>query len=88
MASLPPSVVFLSFPHADAGFSDEEWDSMSRVDRVITRDYFLNGCDREQTLLFGEYQTVFQVRKVERQYDLEHRPKPELSIACFHFPWE
>ena len=78
--------MFWSLDYHALNFTDSEWDSMSRIDKVTIRDYVLNGYDREQTTIYNDYASIFQVRKVERQYDLERRPRMELSLAQFHLP--
>lgn len=51
--------------------------------RRIVKSYVLNGYDREQTSLFEEHDTVYQVRKVEKIYDLESRPRVSVSLEDF-----
>ncbi len=75
--------MFYRVPHTALGFSEDEWDTMNRGDRVIIRDYYLNGGDREQTSLYCEYDTIYQVRKVERKYNLEQRPKLVIRFTNF-----
>ena len=75
--------MFWRIPHQRLGFSDEEWETMPSGHRRIVKSYVLNGYDREQTSLYEEYETVFQVRKVEKWYGLEQRPKIQLSVDDF-----
>ena len=60
------------------GFTDEDWDSIPRTSKVIIRDYAIHcDYDRDLTMMYGYYETIFQVRKVEKIYRLECRPKIE-----------
>lgn len=77
--------MFLRFPFHDIGFSDDEWEELPRGDRVLIRDYYLNGKDSEQTLLYAEYDTAYQVRKIERRYELKSRPEIHFVLSDFHF---
>ena len=77
--------MFYRFPFYQAGFTEEEWEEMPRGNKVIVRDYFLNKKDREQCLLYGEFETVYQVRKVEKYYDLESRPEIIFCAEDFNF---
>lgn len=75
--------MFYRFPYHQAGFSDEEWEVMPRGDRVLVRSYYLNGRDTDQTMLFDEFDTDYQPRKVARKYKLETRP--DVFISLDHF---
>ena len=72
--------MFWMLPYQKVGFSEEEWENIPRGDRCIIRDYYLNDCDREETLKYSYYQTMHQVRMVERKYDLESRPLLSIRI--------
>ena len=76
--------MFYYFPYHAVGFDDETWEAMPRVERVIVRDWYLNGRDRRQTTTYGEYDTPFQVGKVERKYNLHQRPFLRIQTADFH----
>ncbi len=71
------------FPFHLAGFTEDEWETMPRGDRVLVRDYYLNGRDTDQTMLYGEFETDYQPRKVSRKYKLEERP--DVFISLDHF---
>lgn len=77
--------MFLHFDYLQAGFTDEEWDQMPRRDRVLVRDYQLNGGDADQTAMYAEYDTAFQVEKVEKRYNLKKRPLVYFTFADFNF---
>ena len=78
--------MFYNFPYQLAGFSHEDWEELPRGDRVIIRDYYLNGMSWEQTLIYDEYETSYQVRKVEIERKLEERPKISIRVADFRIP--
>lgn len=76
--------MFHHFDYFRYGFTDEEWDEIPRVDKVIIRDYALNGGDRDQTMWYGYYETIYQVRKAEKEYHLDRRPKIHFSYTDFN----
>lgn len=77
--------MFLSFAYHQAGFTDEQWEEIPRTDRVIIRDFFLNGRDVDQTMLYNYYETDSKVRKAVKRYDLKTRMMPHFSLADFSF---
>lgn len=78
--------MFFNFDHAEADFTDEQWDDIPRTDKVIIRDFFLNDCNVDQTMLYGYYETDFKVRQAVHKYELRARPRIALSLARFHLP--
>lgn len=77
--------MFFNFPYESIGFSEEEWEDVSRTDKLIIRDFYLNGCDKDQTMLFGFYETDRKVRTAIKKYNLPQRVHPQLSVAMFNF---
>lgn len=75
--------MFYRFPYHQAGFTDDEWELMPRGDRVLVRDYYLNGRDTDQTMLYDEFETDYQPRRAVQRYQLERRP--DVSIRLEHF---
>ena len=69
------------FDYLALGFQEEEWDAIPRTDKLIIRDYEINGRDSWQASLFGYYETDDSVRKAIKRYDLKSRPRFLLSIA-------
>lgn len=76
--------MFYTFPYWDAGFSEEEWENMPRGDKVLIRDYYLNGRNAIRTVLYDEYMSDYQMDKMHRQYHLEGRPNVCISIDSFN----
>lgn len=79
--------MFYNFNYIDFGFNHDDWDTMPCGDRRITRDYVLNGCNRDMTMIYGYYETVYQVRNVEKKYRLDKRIKPKVSLTDFEIAW-
>lgn len=63
-----------------------EWDAIPRGDKAIIRDYYLNGTDTDQTAIYGFWETTHQVRKAEKTYELENRPKLYITAETFRLP--
>lgn len=74
------------FDHTQAGFTDEEWEDVSRGDKVIIRDWYLHGGDKEQVMLFNYYETDRQIRRAVNFYELRSRPLLQISLASFSIP--
>lgn len=79
--------MFYNFEPSEAQFSDEEWDTIPRTDKVIIRDWYLNGCNNDQTMMYGFYETEFKVRRAVDKYELRARPRVQLSLASFRLPY-
>lgn len=62
-------------PFWHLNFTQEEWNAIPRGNRTLIRDFILNGYNREKTLLYNEYETDFQLRTVEKKYNLHNRPR-------------
>jgi len=78
--------MFWNFDPTSIGFEESTWDRVTPNNKMIIKIYQLNGCDREQTLMFCEHETADQVRNVERKYRLEERPRLKLSVQDFNIP--
>ena len=76
--------MFYSFPYRALDFTQDQWDAMPRVERVLIRDYYLNGRDTKQTAAYGEYDTPYQVWKIIKKYDLKTRAAPMIKLCEFH----
>lgn len=75
--------MFFALPIQRLGFTQEKWENMPGGHRRLIRDYVLNGNDREATMLYGEYESDYQIRKVEHIYNLRKMPRLQLSMADF-----
>ena len=75
--------MFFDLDNNKLGFDNYNWAMMPKGDRRIIRDYVLNGFDRDETLLYGFYDTMYQVRRVEKDYNLEERPRVQVSYGDF-----
>jgi len=73
--------LFWDFPHEEVGFTMWQWDEVPRGDKAIIRDYYLNHKDRELTSIYGFWDTIHQVRKAEKQYELEKRPCIDIQLC-------
>lgn len=78
--------MFWNFDPTSIGLEESTWDRITPNNKMIIKIYQLSGCDREQTLMFCEHETVDQVRNVERKYRLEDRPRLKLSVQDFNIP--
>lgn len=78
--------MFYRFPYIAVGFSDEEWEGMPRGHRVLIRDWYLNGRDRDQTLLYDEFDTYSQVWRIEKKYKLKERPIVKINVWDLNVP--
>ncbi len=76
--------VFYSFPYQLAGFTHDEWEAMPRGDRVLIRDYYLNGEDADQTAIYNEYETMHQVWKIKRDHNMDTRPNIKITYSDLH----
>lgn len=79
--------MFYNFNPSEAGFSDETWDAIPRTDKVIVRDWYLNGGNNDDTMLYGFYETDFSIRSAVNKYELRARPRIQISLAHFHLPF-
>lgn len=58
---------------------------MPRVDKTLIRDYYLNGRDETQTIIYAEYNSDTQMGHVRREYSLKNRPELQIHIEDFQF---
>ncbi len=74
------SICFYDFRYDHVGFTDEDWDEITRGDKMIIRDYYLNHRDITCTQLYSFYSKPDKVEKVERAYHLSYRPPLFIDI--------
>lgn len=77
--------MFFDFPYQRAGFSDKEWSLIPSGVKRIIRDYYLNGKDKAATEKYCFYETDFRIRRVEKHYGLDRRPRIAIRAAEFSF---
>lgn len=77
--------MFLNFDHTVVDFTEDEWESVSRVDKTIIREWFLNGRDNDQTMLSLYYETDKSIWKTVKGYDLKKRAQDKHHLAPFTF---
>ena len=80
---LPKQKMLFDFNFKEVGFSDEEWEEIPRTSKCVIRSYYLNGRDKEETMLYEFLQTDWKVRQTINRYHLKERPVPRISLADF-----
>lgn len=78
--------MLFNFEPETVGFYDEEWELIPRTDKVIIRDFFLHGGDKDQVMLYNFYETDKKIRNAVNLYELRARPRLQLSLASFSLP--
>jgi len=77
--------MFLNFDHRVVDFEDEEWEEISRTDKVIIRSWFLHSGDNDQAALAEYYETDRSVRDAVKNYGLIDRIRNVNYLASFSF---
>lgn len=75
------------FPYLMAGFKEDEWESISRGDKVMVRDYHLHGGNVERASFFGFFETDRSMREVRTKYDLREKPLLLINLASLINPF-
>ena len=70
--------------YRDIGFNDEEWETITKGDRRVIRDYILNNYDDTETSMYSFYEDERHVQRVRNEYKLNERPKIIVTSADIH----
>lgn len=79
--------MLFNFDHREAGYTDDEWESIPRTDKVIIRDWHLHGGDKDQVMLFNFYETDRKIRRAVDIYELREKPLLQISLASLSLPF-